>query len=110
MPPAKKRKPRARRSSPVAWPTLPALEQRQLDLIGLALVAAGIFFAGLIYLRWDGGDGGHWALDGLRTLIGAVHYGCPVALIAIGALVVLGRCSPRCGRSARAACACSARC
>ena len=90
MPPAKKRKPRARRSSPVAWPTLPALEQRQLDLIGLALVAAGIFFAGLIYLHWDGGDGGHWALDGLRTLIGAVHYGFPVALIAIGALVVLG--------------------
>src|SRR3954447_3947370 len=90
MPPAKKRKPRARRSSPVAWPTLPALEQRQLDLVGLALVAAGIFFAGLIYLHGDGGDGGRWALDGLRTLIGAVHYGFPVALIAIGALVVLG--------------------
>src|SRR3954454_8254668 len=90
MPPAKKRKPRARRSSPVAWPSLPALEQRQLDLIGLALVAAGIFFAGLIYWHWDGGEGGRWALDGLRRLIGAVHYGVPVALVAIGALVVLG--------------------
>jgi S-DNA-T family DNA segregation ATPase FtsK/SpoIIIE len=90
MPPAKKRKPRARRSSPVAWPTLPALEQRHLDLIGLALVAAGIFFAGLIYWHWDGGEGGSWALDGLRRLIGAVHYGVPVALVAVGALVVLG--------------------
>ena len=87
----------------MAWPTLPALEQRQLDLIGLALVAAGIFFAGLDLLHWDGGDGGHWALDGLRTLIGAVHYGFPVALIAIGALVVLRADAPRgaavpCGR------------
>jgi S-DNA-T family DNA segregation ATPase FtsK/SpoIIIE len=90
MPAAKKRKPRARRTSPVAWPTLPALEQRHLDLIGLALVAAGIFFAGLIYWHWDGGEGGRWALDGLRRLIGAVHYGVPVALVACGALVVLG--------------------
>jgi DNA segregation ATPase FtsK/SpoIIIE, S-DNA-T family len=88
--PAAKRKPRARRSSPVAWPSLPALEQRHLELIGLALVAAGIFFAGLIYLGWDGGRGGGWALDGLRRLIGAVHYGVPVALVATGALVVLG--------------------
>jgi S-DNA-T family DNA segregation ATPase FtsK/SpoIIIE len=88
--PAAKRKPRARRSSPVAWPSLPALEQRHLDLIGLALVAAGVFFAGLIYLGWDGGEGGGWALDGLRRLIGAVHYLVPVALVATGALVVLG--------------------
>src|SRR3954447_25951578 len=88
--PAAKRKPRARRSSPVAWPSLPALEQRHLELIGLALVAAGVFFAGLIYLGWDGGRGGGWALDGLQRLIGAVHYGVPVALVATGALVVLG--------------------
>jgi S-DNA-T family DNA segregation ATPase FtsK/SpoIIIE len=94
MPPAKKRKPRARRSSPVAWPTLPALEQRHLDLIGLALVAAGIFFAGLIYLHWDGGEGGSWALDGLRTLIGAVHYGFPIALVFSGALLVFGSMLP----------------
>ena len=59
------------------------------DLIGLALVAAGIFFAGLIYLDWDGGQGGSWAVDGLRRLIGAVHYVLPVALIVGGALVVL---------------------
>jgi hypothetical protein len=35
MPATKKRKPRARRSSPAALPRLPRLEQRQLDLIGL---------------------------------------------------------------------------
>jgi S-DNA-T family DNA segregation ATPase FtsK/SpoIIIE len=68
---------------------MPVLEQRHYDLIGLALVAAGIFFAGLIYLDWDGGQGGSWAVDGLRTLIGAVHYVLPVALIVSGALVIL---------------------
>jgi DNA segregation ATPase FtsK/SpoIIIE, S-DNA-T family len=89
MPASKKRKPRARRSTPVAWPRLPVLEQRHYDLIGLALVAAGIFFAGLVYLDWDGGQGGGWAVDELRRLIGAVHYVLPLGLIVGGALVVL---------------------
>jgi S-DNA-T family DNA segregation ATPase FtsK/SpoIIIE len=87
--PARKRKSRARRSSPVAWPQLPHLEQRHVDLIGLALVAAAVFFAFLIYLGWDGGRAGGWAVDGLRRLIGAVHYGVPVGLMAAGAILVL---------------------
>ena len=87
--PARKPKPRARRSAPVAWPRLPQLEQRQLDLIGLGLVAAAVFFAFLIYLGWDGGEAGGWAVDGLRWLVGAVHYGVPVALVAAGAILVL---------------------
>jgi DNA segregation ATPase FtsK/SpoIIIE, S-DNA-T family len=87
--PARKRKSRARRSAPVVWPRLPKLEQRHLDLIGLAMVAAAVFFAFLIYLGWEGGRGGEWAVDGLRRLIGAVHYGFPVALMAAGAILVL---------------------
>jgi DNA segregation ATPase FtsK/SpoIIIE, S-DNA-T family len=87
--PARKPKPRARRSAPVAWPRLPQLEQRQLDLIGLGLVAAAVFFAFLIYLDWDGGSAGGWAVDGLRRLVGAVHYGVPVALLAAGAILVM---------------------
>ncbi|HET9737695.1 MAG TPA: DNA translocase FtsK 4TM domain-containing protein [Solirubrobacteraceae bacterium] len=89
MPASKKRKPRARRSSPLARPGLPKLEQRQLDLIGLGLVAAAVFLAFLIYLEWDGGEAGGWAVDGLRRAIGAVHYGVPVALLAAGAILVL---------------------
>ena len=87
--PARKPKPRARRSAPVAWPRLPQLEQRQLDLIGLGLVAAAVFFAFLIYLGWEGGEAGGWAVDGLRRLVGAVHYGVPVALLAAGAILVM---------------------
>ena len=69
---------------------IPQLDQRQLDLIGLGLVAASVFFSFLIYLGWDGGRAGSWAVESLRWLLGDVHYGVPVALLAAGALVVLG--------------------
>src|SRR3954451_13118324 len=98
MPPARPRptpkakprsKPRARRSSPSWRASLPPLEQRHYDVIGLALVAAAIFFAFVVYLGWDGGQAGDGAVQGLRILIGAVHYLVPVALMAAGAILVL---------------------
>jgi S-DNA-T family DNA segregation ATPase FtsK/SpoIIIE len=95
--PAKKRtaarskprpKARARRSG--GWRTqLPILEQHHIDLIGLALVAAGIFLVFPLWMRWDGGRGGEALVDGLRYLVGVLAYGAPVALCAIGALCVL---------------------
>src|SRR3954451_15282888 len=65
------------------------LDQRQLDLIGLGLVAAAVFLGFLIYLGWDCGRAGSWAVEGLRWLIGDVHYLVPVGLLAAGAIVVL---------------------
>jgi S-DNA-T family DNA segregation ATPase FtsK/SpoIIIE len=89
-PARRRKKPSARRPArAAARPHLPQLDQRQLDIVGLALVAASVFFAFLIYLGWDGGRAGGWAVDGLRWLIGGVHYAVPVALMAAGALVVL---------------------
>jgi DNA segregation ATPase FtsK/SpoIIIE, S-DNA-T family len=88
--PARRRKPPTRRKRAAKRSlAVPALEQRQLDLVGLALVAAAVFFAFLIYLGWDGGRAGGWAVEGLRWLIGDVHYVVPVALMAAGAIVVL---------------------
>jgi S-DNA-T family DNA segregation ATPase FtsK/SpoIIIE len=78
-----KRRPAAKKSR------RPRLDDRQLDLLGLGLVAAAVFFAFLIWLGWDGGRAGGWAVDGLRWLVGAVHYAVPVALMAAGAIVVL---------------------
>jgi DNA segregation ATPase FtsK/SpoIIIE, S-DNA-T family len=91
VPSTARRKPRARRSAPQpAWrPRLLALEQRHWDLIGLALVALGIFLAFLVYLGWDGGEAGGALVDGLRRLVGAVHYVVPVALLASGAVLVM---------------------
>src|SRR5215218_5535078 len=86
---AKSRNPRRSAPRPPAWPRLPELEQRELDLIGLGLVAFAVFFAFLVYGGVDGGEAGGWTLDSLRWLLGAVHYGVPAALLAAGAIIVL---------------------
>ena len=85
-----RRKPRrAARAASAPQFHLPTLEQRQLDLIGLGLVALGLFFAFLVYLGWDGGRAGSEAVDGLRWLLGAAHYLVPVALVRRGAILML---------------------
>ena len=68
---------------------MPTLEQRHWDLLGLALVALGIFLVFLVYLRWDGGQAGGGLVDGLRDLVGAMRYAVPVALLAAGAILVM---------------------
>ncbi|HVF78517.1 MAG TPA: DNA translocase FtsK [Solirubrobacteraceae bacterium] len=85
-----KSKPRARaRRSSLGALGLPALEQRHVDLIGLGLVALGVFLAFPLYMRWDGGAAGHAATDGLAYLVGQVSYAVPVAIVAAGAILVL---------------------
>ena len=86
----RRRNARARRSS--AWPLrlrLPALDQRGLDLIGLALIALAVFLATVLYFGWAGGKVGAGMADGLRFAFGAIAYGVPVAVIAAGAIMVL---------------------
>ncbi|MGI8594468.1 MAG: DNA translocase FtsK, partial [Solirubrobacteraceae bacterium] len=68
---------------------MPVLEQRQLDVIGLGLVALGIFFACLLYLGWSGGRVGEGSVEALRWLVGVLAYLVPAALVAAGALVAL---------------------
>ena len=70
-------------------PKLPELEQRHLDLIGLALVALGAFFAFVFYLGWDGGKVGGALADGFVFLFGGVGYLVPIVLFATGAILVL---------------------
>jgi S-DNA-T family DNA segregation ATPase FtsK/SpoIIIE len=68
---------------------MPILEQHQIDLIGLALVAAGIFLVFPLWMGWDGGRGGGAIVDGLRYIVGVLAYGAPIGLCAAGALCVL---------------------
>jgi DNA segregation ATPase FtsK/SpoIIIE, S-DNA-T family len=79
---------RIRRRTLPAW-RLPDLEQRHLDLIGLGLVALAAFLAFLIYFGGDGGRAGTQAVEGLRWLLGEVHYVVPVALLGAGAVLAL---------------------
>src|SRR4051812_19258964 len=102
MPPAKKAparkrtaakpkpRPKARARRAGGWRTqLPILEQHHVDLIGLGLVAAGVFLVFPLWMHWDGGRGGKAIVDGLRYVAGVLAYGAPIGLCAAGALCVL---------------------
>jgi DNA segregation ATPase FtsK/SpoIIIE, S-DNA-T family len=89
MPAATRKKPAKRSRKTASHWKLPQLDQRQLDLVGLGLIALGAFFAFLVYFGWDGGRAGSQAVEGLRWLLGAVHYVVPVALVAAGAILIL---------------------
>jgi S-DNA-T family DNA segregation ATPase FtsK/SpoIIIE len=97
MPPARKPSkptrpaPKARaRRSPVAWrPRLPVLEQHHLDLLGLGLVAAGVFLAFPLYLGWQGGAAGSFLVDALTLLLGRVAWAVPLGLVATGAVLTM---------------------
>jgi DNA segregation ATPase FtsK/SpoIIIE, S-DNA-T family len=58
------------------------------ELAGLALLAAGLFLASVLYLDWSGGYIGGWAADGLRAAVGAAAYLVPPLCVAVGALTV----------------------
>jgi DNA segregation ATPase FtsK/SpoIIIE, S-DNA-T family len=91
-PPAKRgasSRTRARRSSATWAPRVPVIEQRHLDLFGLALVACGVFLAFPLYAGWDGGRAGDGVVDGLALMMGRLRYVAPVGVIAAGAVIVL---------------------
>jgi DNA segregation ATPase FtsK/SpoIIIE, S-DNA-T family len=58
------------------------------ELWGLGSVALGLFLGAVLYFAWNGGYVGGWLGDGLDRLVGDARYVVPVALAAVGALVV----------------------
>src|SRR5215208_5872787 len=78
---------RARRLLPGV--RLPPLEQHHWDVIGLGLVALAVFFATVFYFGWAGGEVGEAMAEGILFLFGGAGYLAPLALFAIGALLVL---------------------
>src|SRR5207302_5966076 len=87
---------RATRSVLGARPSLPHLdlEPHQLDIVALALIAIGIFLAGVAYLHWSGGAVGEGTINAFRFMIGALGYAVPAALVLGGALVLLRELRP----------------
>jgi DNA segregation ATPase FtsK/SpoIIIE, S-DNA-T family len=58
------------------------------ELIGLGLVAVGLFLSTLLYLGWEGGVAGE-KIDGwLGELIGSAAYVAPLALVVVGGLML----------------------
>jgi S-DNA-T family DNA segregation ATPase FtsK/SpoIIIE len=68
---------------------IPELEQRHLDLIGLALVALGVYLGFVHYGGWDGGRVGTASETGLRYIAGDVSAIMPLLLIVSGAAIML---------------------
>src|SRR5947199_983091 len=62
--------------------------EQQHELIGLGLVALGIFLASILYLGWGGGMVGEWIAYVVTGAIGAAAYVAPIALTTVGALMV----------------------
>jgi DNA segregation ATPase FtsK/SpoIIIE, S-DNA-T family len=66
-----------------------ALDQRARDVIGLALVALGVFMGFVLYGGWDGGRAGHGLAVAFGWLLGRARVLAPVALIAAGLTLLL---------------------
>jgi S-DNA-T family DNA segregation ATPase FtsK/SpoIIIE len=62
--------------------------QQHPELIGLGLVALGVFLASILYLGWSGGMVGGWIADGFTAAIGSAAYVAPVAFVVVGSLMV----------------------
>jgi S-DNA-T family DNA segregation ATPase FtsK/SpoIIIE len=87
-----KGKPRAKAGSRFPRPHLPeGLQQRHLDLIGLFLIAAGVYLVFVLFFGWDGGKVGYGLETGLEYLFGGVGARIATVLIlAVGAMLVTG--------------------
>jgi DNA segregation ATPase FtsK/SpoIIIE, S-DNA-T family len=67
------------------------LQQRHLDLIGLFLIAAGVYLTFVLFFGWDGGKVGYGLETGLEYLFGAVGARiATVLMLAVGAMLVTG--------------------
>jgi S-DNA-T family DNA segregation ATPase FtsK/SpoIIIE len=68
-----------------------ALEQRHLDLIGLFLIAAGVFLSFVLFFGWNGGKVGYGLETALVYLSGAVGARIfTVFMLVVGGLLVTG--------------------
>ena len=81
-----KKAPRARR------PHLPAgLEQRHLDLLGVFLIAAGVYLVFVLFFGWDGGKVGYGVETGLEYLFGKVGARiATVLMLVVGGMLLIG--------------------
>ncbi len=71
-------------------PRLPqALEQRHLDLIGLFLIASGVYLAFILFFGWEGGKVGYGVETALTYLVGEVGARIFTVLILVTGVVLV---------------------
>jgi DNA segregation ATPase FtsK/SpoIIIE, S-DNA-T family len=74
---------------PAGLPRLPVLDQRERDVLGLALVAFGVFMGFVLYGGWNGGRAGHGLAVGLGWMLGRARVLTPVAIVVGGGALLL---------------------
>jgi DNA segregation ATPase FtsK/SpoIIIE, S-DNA-T family len=89
---AARRKPKAKSKTAKRGLHLPqALEQRHLDLIGLFLIASGVYLSFVLFFGWEGGKVGYGIETGLVYLVGTVGARiATVLMLLVGGLLVTG--------------------
>jgi S-DNA-T family DNA segregation ATPase FtsK/SpoIIIE len=88
-----KRKPTARPKSPARVKKRKAKKvrsghQHRPELVGLGLVALGLFLASILWFGWNGGLVGGGVAGGFRSFMGWASYVMPLAFVAVGGLMV----------------------
>jgi S-DNA-T family DNA segregation ATPase FtsK/SpoIIIE len=58
------------------------------ELIGLGIVAFGLFMATVIYAGWNGGYVGGWIADVYEVLVGSLAFALPVLFVVVGGLMI----------------------
>ncbi len=70
-------------------PRLPELEQRERDVLGLALVAVGVFMGFVLYAGWNGGHAGHGLAVALGWALGRARVLAPMSFVIGGGALLL---------------------
>jgi S-DNA-T family DNA segregation ATPase FtsK/SpoIIIE len=70
------------------WPTL---DQSQRDVLGLALVALGVFMGFVLYGHWNGGRVGHGLAVAVGWCVGEARVLAPVAFVVGGGVLLLAQ-------------------
>jgi DNA segregation ATPase FtsK/SpoIIIE, S-DNA-T family len=89
---------RGRRTRKAGWSLpaarLPQLDRTQRDVLGLALIALGVFMGFVLYGQWDGGHVGHGLAVALGWLVGRGRGLAPLALVVGGGALLLDQVLP----------------
>jgi DNA segregation ATPase FtsK/SpoIIIE, S-DNA-T family len=75
-------------------PRFPTLNQNQRDVLGLGLVAVGVFMAFVLYGDGDGGRIGHGLAVALGWCVGEARVLAPIALVVGGGALLLAQLIP----------------
>src|SRR6185437_13850577 len=70
------------------------LDQRGRDVLGLALVAVGVFMGFVLWGGWDGGRAGHGLAVAFGWTLGRARVLAPLALVGAGGTLLLGELLP----------------